>query len=55
MRHVDEGMALLLGCPAGVPDEEGHYPEGSVHHAVQEKLRRLALELKSFGDHDDEE
>jgi predicted ATP-dependent protease len=55
MRHVDEGMALLLGCPAGTPDDEGRYPEGSVHHAVQEKLRMLALELKSFGDHGDEE
>ncbi|MFW6182581.1 MAG: Lon protease family protein [Chloroflexota bacterium] len=49
---VDEPMELLLGLPAGRRDEDGDYPEGTVHHAVQKTLRRLALELKSFGDHD---
>ena len=49
---VDEAMELLLGRPAGRRGEDGQYPEGTVHHAVQQALRRLALELKSFGDHD---
>jgi predicted ATP-dependent protease len=50
--HVDEGLSLLLGKPAGEPQEDGTYPEGTVHYEVQKALRRLALELKSFGDHD---
>lgn len=50
--HVDEGLSLLLGKPAGKPQEDGAYPEGTVHYEVQKALRRLALELKSFGDHD---
>lgn len=47
---VDEGMELLLGVPAGVRDESGHYAPGTVHHMVQGALQRLALDLKSFGD-----
>jgi predicted ATP-dependent protease len=45
--HVSEGIELLIGLPAGVADEEGEYPHGSVlghaqqtlldfHHACQE-------------------
>lgn len=52
---VEEGTELLLGQPAGERDEEGHYPSGTVHHRVQQALRRLALELKSFGDQHEEE
>lgn len=47
---VDEGLALLLGAPAGERDESGRYPSGTVHHMVQRALQRLALDLKSFGD-----
>jgi predicted ATP-dependent protease len=47
---VDEGMALLLGVPAGERDESGRYPPGTVHQRVQRALQRLALDLKSFGD-----
>lgn len=47
---VDEGMALLLGVPAGERDPSGRYPPGTVHHRVQRALQRLALDLKSFGD-----
>ena len=48
---VDEGMELLLGVPAGIRDESGRYAPGTVHHIVQHALQRLALDLKSFGDH----
>jgi predicted ATP-dependent protease len=52
---VDEGMELLLGKAAGAPDRNGRYPQGTVHHAVQTTLRRLALDLKSFGEPDEPE
>ena len=54
---IDEGIHLLMGVPAGIPDADGEYPEGSVHHGVQKRLRELALELKNYGDdrHRDDE
>ena len=54
---IDEGIHLLMGAPAGTPDADGEYPEGSVHHGVQKRLRELALELKNYGDdrHRDDE
>lgn len=47
---INEGIELLMGRPAGEPDEDGNYPEGTVHHAVKKRLLELALELKAFGD-----
>jgi predicted ATP-dependent protease len=38
IEHVLEGIALLTGVPAGVPDETGHYPEESVLGRVQHGL-----------------
>jgi predicted ATP-dependent protease len=53
---VDEGITLLTGRDAGERDAEGHFPEGTIHHAVQERLHDMAIRLKTFTedeDHDD--
>ena len=47
---INEGIELLMGRPAGEPDDNGEYPEGTVHYTVKKRLRELATELKSFGD-----
>ncbi len=52
---IDEGIELLTGIPAGVRQDDGSYPAGTVHHAVQKKLLYLAEELKEFGNSDEEE
>ncbi len=39
---VDEGMELLTGMKAGVADEKGRYPEGTVYHKVEQELERLS-------------
>jgi len=39
IKHVDEGLALLLDKPAGVPGAKGKYPTGSVHGLVYKKLK----------------
>ncbi|MGQ9786161.1 MAG: AAA family ATPase [Anaerolineae bacterium] len=49
---VDEGIALLTGVPAGEPDVEGNYPEGTVNYRVQKRLLEMAEEK---GEHDEEE
>lgn len=39
---IEEGIELLTGVPAGEPDAEGNYPEGTVYARVQAKLQRYA-------------
>jgi len=36
---IDEGIELLTGIPAGVPDEGGDYPEESIHGKTKACLR----------------
>jgi hypothetical protein len=38
---VEEGVELLTGVPAGVADENGHYPEGTLFRAVETRLKRF--------------
>jgi predicted ATP-dependent protease len=51
---IDEGIELLTGVPAGVPDEEGNFPEGTVHYLAKQRLYQLARDLKTFGEDDDD-
>lgn len=44
---VREGIELLTGIPAGEPDDEGIYPEGTVYARVQAKLDAYAERIKS--------
>jgi lon-related putative ATP-dependent protease len=36
---VEQGIEILTGFPAGTPDADGNYPEGSVYGKVQAKLK----------------
>ena len=51
---VDQGIEILTGVPAGEPDEEGAYPEGSVNQRVKERLGKLAEKRQAFGTSDKE-
>jgi lon-related putative ATP-dependent protease len=42
VRTVEEGIALLTGREAGVRDDTGAWPEGSVNAAVEARLARFA-------------
>jgi predicted ATP-dependent protease len=37
---IDEGVELLTGVAAGIREQDGSYPPGSVHARVQERLER---------------
>ena len=37
---VEQGIEILTGVPAGIPDQDGNFPEGTVFGKVQEKLKR---------------
>lgn len=45
---VDEGIEILTGVPAGEPQEDGTYPEGTVNGAVQRRLQELAEGWREF-------
>ncbi|MGC9522879.1 MAG: Lon protease family protein [Anaerolineae bacterium] len=53
--HVDQGIEILTGVPAGERDEEGNYPEGTINYRVQKRLQNMAERLKAFGESAKEE
>lgn len=46
--HIDEGIELLTGIPAGEPDTDGVFPEGSINRLVQDRLREFARRWSAF-------
>ncbi len=48
INHVDEGIELLTGMPAGDMDDEGIFPEGSINFIAAEKLDELAETWRQY-------
>ncbi|BAU48417.1 ATP-dependent protease [Sulfurifustis variabilis] len=48
VNHVDEGLALLTGRPAGERGPDGRFPDGSVNFLVEAKLRAMAEQARAF-------
>ncbi len=46
--HIDDGIELLTGKPAGKRGAGGSFPPGSVNAAVEEKLRLYSTRAKAF-------
>jgi lon-related putative ATP-dependent protease len=46
---IDQGVEILTGIPAGEPDEEGNYPEGTVNYRVKQRLAELAEKRRKYG------
>jgi predicted ATP-dependent protease len=38
---VEEGVELLTGVPAGIADDDGHYPEATLFRAVETRFKRF--------------
>ena len=47
--HVDQCLEILTGLPAGEPDENGEFPDGSVNHKIRQRLLGFANQLQEFG------
>jgi lon-related putative ATP-dependent protease len=45
---IDQGIEILTGKPAGVPDEKGKYPEDSVNGKVRSRLSEWAEKQRKF-------
>jgi predicted ATP-dependent protease len=39
---VDQGLEILTGVPAGAPDQDGVYPEGTINRLVADRLETFA-------------
>ena len=46
---IDEGIEVLTGVPAGELQEDGTYPEGTVHYLVEQRLDEMARRARDFG------
>jgi lon-related putative ATP-dependent protease len=55
IRSIDEGIAILTGHEAGELDEEGNYPEGTVYHAVVQRLEEMAKKPEEKKEENEEE
>lgn len=47
IKHIDEGIELLMDYPVGEKDEEGRFPADSVHGKVYKKLEAFAKASRS--------
>ena len=45
---IDQGIEILTGTPAGVRQEDGSWPEGSVNERVDRRLREMTEIVRSF-------
>ena len=50
VEDADQAIALLTGLPAGAPDQDGAYPEGSLNHKVAARLAELNRVRRSFAE-----
>jgi lon-related putative ATP-dependent protease len=47
--HIDEGIELLTGVPAGRQEDDGTWPEGTVNSRVATQLAKWAEAGRAFG------
>ena len=50
---IDEGIEVLTGVVAGERQEDGSFPEGTVHHAVESRLDDFRKKARDHVDSDD--
>jgi lon-related putative ATP-dependent protease len=46
--RIEEGVELLTGLPAGVPDGQGRFPHGTLFRKVQDRLAALAEAARGY-------
>jgi len=48
VEHVDQGIELLTGVPAGVRLSDGRWPESSINGLVDKRLQEMAESARKF-------
>ena len=54
VEHVEEGVELLMGAPAGVRGADGHFPAGSIFARTEERLAAFADNQRRFAQRSDD-
>ena len=49
VKSVDEGLKFLTGMDAGLRQEDGTYPEGTLYRKVDDRLREISEIVRKFG------
>ena len=54
--HIDQGIGILTGVPAGEQEADGSWPQGTVNARIVERLEAMTKKQKEFDkdDHDDD-
>jgi lon-related putative ATP-dependent protease len=47
-KTIDDGIEILTGTPAGKRNSDNKFPEGTVNHLVDERLKIFAESIKEF-------
>jgi predicted ATP-dependent protease len=55
VKTIDQGIEILTGMKSGERQSDGTYPEKTINHLVDRKLRELAEGLKEFRSGEEEE
>jgi predicted ATP-dependent protease len=48
VHHVDEGIEVVTGVPAGQRRQDGSWPDGTVNGLVDRRLHEMAEKLRTF-------
>lgn len=48
VKTIEEGIEILTDMPAGIPDADGFYEEGTLYHLVQNKIEKFAKIAEQF-------
>lgn len=48
VKTIEEGIEILTDMPAGKPDADGFYEEGTLYHLVQNKIEKFAKIAEQF-------
>lgn len=54
VEHVEEGVELLMGAPAGIRGADGHFPPGSIYARAEERLAAFADNQRRFAQRSDD-
>ncbi len=48
IKTISEGLEVLTGYPAGEPQVDGTYPEGTVNYLVAKRLLELNQSMRGY-------
>ncbi len=53
IEHVEEGVELLMGVPAGIRQSDGNFPKGSIYERAEARLAAFAENQRRFAQQSD--